>query len=531
MRSAIAWSVDLLNPLDHLLFGRLAVFVGGFELRTAEATCKLLSGDEPPVSEVDRMSSPVFRLPTSYPMVDVIQSLHDNSLLRQVDGRSDEEPRYRMLETVREFGLERLEASGEAAAVRWAHAQVYARLAAKAEPALTGPDQMAWFTRLEAEHDNLRAALTWAIDHDPETGLRMAGGLIRFWDHHSHVREGQRWLEATLSTTGELLPLLRAKALWGVGVLAIGTGDYARAERSLIESLNLARAAGDPYWIGFALNGLGSVALHHGDLDHAFELHEEGLARLREADDADGIAALLGNLAYDALVRGAHDQAVVRAEESLVRFRALASAHGTASMLGTLGRALLAYGNDERAAGVLGEGLVLSRELGNKWYTITTLEGLAGVAATRGQAERAARLFGAVDGFVEDSGLALHPYDRATNRRYADALRTQLGEGLFGAAWDAGRAMPLEQVIAGALDLADPTASPNRSAAPPTTSLTAREVEVLRHLAKGLSDRAIADALSISPRTVNGHVTNVLAKLGLDSRTAAATYAIRHGLA
>jgi DNA-binding CsgD family transcriptional regulator/tetratricopeptide (TPR) repeat protein len=438
-----------------------------------------------------------------------------------------------MLETVREFGLEKLEASGESDEIRQAHAAYYARLAARAEPELTGSDQVAWFDRLEAEHANLRAALEWTIAHDPETGLEMAGALGRFWDHHSHTTEGRRWLEAAL-TSGDGRPSTpRAKALWAFGGLAIGQGDYQQAERLLADSLETARAVGDRYWSGFALTALGNVTVFlRGDLDRATALHVEGLRLLREVGDRDGIAALLGNLGYVAYIKGDFAETVARSEESLALYRELRSFPGMASQLGNLGRALLELGEFERAEVLLKEGLILSRESGNKWYVFVALEGLAGAATARRRWEHATRLFGAFETLTEANHVALPPSDRATNERYLTTARRHLNEATFMAAWNAGRTMPLDQAIAEALGVVPDEVPDTPPAAVPATAagLTGRETEVLRLLAQGMSDREIAAALFIGTRTASFHVANLLAKLGVDSRTAAAAHAVRIGL-
>jgi non-specific serine/threonine protein kinase len=370
----------------------------------------------------------------------------------------------------------------------------------------------------------------------------MAGALIRFWDHHSHVTEGQYWLEAVLTGSDDLSARLRAKALWGAGVLAIASGNYERADIALSESLELAKIDGDSYVMGFALNGLGSVALHHGDLARATELHEEGLIHLREAGDDDGIAALLGNLAYGALVRGDIERAVLQSEESLDRYRELHSVHGTASMLGTLGRALLEQGKFDRATGVLQEGVALSQEIGNAWYTTATLEGLAGVAAAQGQSERAAHLFGAVEALVEASGATSHPlrtegeYLPAVRERRLFEIRTRLGDKAFEDAWDAGHALTTQQAVAEALALAADLAregdveAPQEAGPPAPFGLTRREREVLALVAAGKTDPEIADLLFIGRRTAETHVSAILAKLGVETRTAAAALAVRHGL-
>jgi non-specific serine/threonine protein kinase len=437
-----------------------------------------------------------------------------------------------MLETVREFGVERLTASGELDVVlRW-HAEYFSGFAARAEPELTGADQFVWFGRLERDHANLRMALDWTIGHNPAIGLEMAAALIRFWDHRSHVRDGQRWLEAALSASGDLSPSLRAKALWGAGVLADSAGDYERAENSLVESLTLAKLAGDGYVTGFALGALGTVALHHGDLERAATLAEEGLAHQRAVGDTDAIAALLGNLGSIAFFQGDYAKAMTHAEESLALYRSLGSVHGTASVLSHVGRALLELGDYERAEAMLSEGLLLSWQVGNKWYTIAALEGLAGTATARGEWERAARLFGAVEAIAKANGVAVHPADRATNERYIATIRSHLDGATFARAGDVESAVSLEQVISEALKKTSPVVNAPVAPDPAVTAgLTGRELDVLRLLAQGLSDRDIAAMLFLSPRTIGGHITNLLSKLELDSRTAAAVFAVRHGLA
>ena len=514
MRDAIAWSYDLLDAAEQALFRRLAVFAGGFVLAGADMVAR--AGDQ--------------RLGT----LEGVASLVEKNIVQHVGGPELEEPRFRMLETVREFGLERLAGSGEIESIQQAHARYYADLATRAEPELTGTDQLAWFATLETEQANLRAALAWSIAHDPEAGLRMAGALIRFWDHHSHVSEGRRWLEAALAGNDHLPPAPRAKALWGAGVLAEGAGDYAGAKRCLTESLDLARAASDRYVMGFALGALGFYSFHHGELAHAKVLAEEGLTHVRAIGDDDAIAAVLGTLAGVAFFQGNYPQAVAYSEESLALYRGLGSVHGVASVLGgPLGRALLELGDRERALTVFSESLVMSQRVGNMWYVVSALEGLAGVATARRDWEHAARVFGAVEALTAASGIASRPAHRAANERLLATIRTHLDASEFAAAWDAGTALSLEQVIAQALQAAESHgigfASPAAPHAAVAAGLTEREQQVLRFLAQGVSDREIAAALFISPRTVNGHVTNLLGKLGVVSRTAAAALAIRQG--
>lgn len=283
LRGAIAWSYNLLERDTQTLFRRLSICVEGFTLEAAAVT--LLAGDNSPELELA--------------ILDQLAVLVDRSLVLRKD-QPDGEPRFMMLETIREFGLEQLELSGRMWHVRQVHMRYYAKLAQNVEPRLTAAGQRAWFERLESDQANLRLALAWAIEQQDDIGLAMATALIRFWDHHGHLQEGQMWLEAALSIGDSSPTALRAKAQWGVGVLSLVEGRYGRAETFLSRSLATARLAGDRSAAGLALNGLGSVALHNGEPDRAKDLREEGLILLRKIDDRDGIAASLGGPGYGA---------------------------------------------------------------------------------------------------------------------------------------------------------------------------------------------------------------------------------------
>lgn len=512
MRDAIAWSYDLLSPADQVFFRHLAVFVGGFDLQGADAVMRhgAWHGD----------------------VLAGIASLVDKSILQRVEGPEMAEPRYRMLEMVREYGVGVLDASGEGGEARRAHATLYADLANRVEPLLIGRDPAPWFDCLEREHANLRAALEWLIASDPDAGLDMAGALIRFWHHRNHIREGQRWLTAALLQADTVSTASRAKALWGAGVLADYVGDYAQAETLLDESLYHARTVNDRYLIGFALGGLGTVALHRGDMARAVALPAEGLTHVRAVGDSDAIAALLGSLASAAYFQGDYPAVAMHGEEALERYRALGSVHGTASVLGHLGKALLELGDVARARALLAEGVELSMRAGNLWYAIASLEGLAALEVTGCRWERATRVFGMIEALAEANGIAVHPLDRAANLRFLTEIRVHLDDATFQRAWNEGWEWGLEQAITRVLqDDEIPAGVPEKDADCIEIGLTGREQDVLRLLADGLSDRDIAVALSLSPRTVGGHVTNILAKLELESRTAAAVFALRHDLA
>lgn len=433
LRNAISWSYELLDRDSQRLFRSLAVFTGGFTLETATELC----GYEPSqMAELD--------------MLDRITVLADRSLVLHED-QADGEPRFQMLQTIREFGLEQLAVTGELSAVQRAHLDTFARLTGLAEPLLTGSGQLAWFDRLETEQGNVRQALTWALEHDEALARTIAGHLIRFWDHHSHVREGQRWLTAIFATTDARTNPLRGKLLWGRGTLCLIAGDYDRAEVHFTESLSAAESAGDRYHAAFALNGLGSVAHCHERPDQAMVYQERALAIMREVGDRDGIAAILGNLAIGALMLGDTGQATRRGAESLRIYRELGSDLGMTNALGHLGQAMVEQGQVDEAIPLLREGLRLGQRLGNTWYILTCLETLAAAAVHRHEWGLAARLYGAVEGICQAGEVVLSPFDLATNQRYLERVRLAMADDDEQRAHDLGRAMSLDEVIAFAL--------------------------------------------------------------------------------
>jgi predicted ATPase/class 3 adenylate cyclase/DNA-binding winged helix-turn-helix (wHTH) protein len=380
LRQAIAWSYDLLEAGERALFRRLAVFARGYTLEAAEAVCQAVhdavGGPEP-----------------SPEVLDGVASLLDKSLLRQQEQASGE-PRFHMLETIREYGLECLTASGEEPAARHAHADYFLALVEVAEPALMGPDQATWLARLEAEHDNLRAALRWAEEsREAEIGWRLAGALCQFWLMRGHLREGQERLARLLG-----LPLpaprtaARAKALTRAGHLADNLSDYAAAHAFFEESLAIRRALGDAGGIAAALNDLGWVAFHRNDYTAARMWSEESLAIWRELGDNKGIATSLNNLGFVAYVQGEYTATYTLFQESLALRRALGDKWGIAVALVLMGRTVHLQGDYRQATARLEEGRALFRELGAKQLFAYTSTYLGGVAHDQGNDERATAL-------------------------------------------------------------------------------------------------------------------------------------------
>jgi predicted ATPase/class 3 adenylate cyclase/Tfp pilus assembly protein PilF len=381
LRQAIAWSYDLLEAGEQALFRRLAVFARGCTLEAAEAVCQAVH---------DSAAGPG----QSLEVLDGVASLLDKSLLRQPEQASGE-PRFRMLETIREYGLECLTASGEEPAVRRAHADYYLALVEAAEPALTGPEQAIWLERLEAEHDNLRAALRWAEEsREVEIGLRLAGVVCQFWLIRGHLREGQEWLARLLGLAGEAPRMVaRAKVLAGAGHMAHNLGDYAAARTLFEEGLTLWREIGDQQGTATSLNDLGWVALIQGDCAVARTLSQESLALWREIGDQQGIATSLHNLGWVAYIQGDYPTACSLHQESLSLRQELGDKRGIAYSLTNLGWAVHKQGNYGQATALLEEALALLQEVGAKQLVAFASAILAEVVHDQGDDGRATALY------------------------------------------------------------------------------------------------------------------------------------------
>ncbi|HLJ67820.1 MAG TPA: tetratricopeptide repeat protein [Chloroflexota bacterium] len=370
LRDAIDWSYRLLTSAEQTLFARLSVFRGGCTLEAIEAAC----------GYGDQLDVPA-----------AIGSLVDQSLLQE---RGEEEPRYLMLETIREFAAERLVAVDEDGAVRSRHAEYFAGVAEQAEQGLTGEEQTAWVGRLEREHDNLQAALRWSMPRSGELGLRLASALWRFWSIRGYQAEGRRWLEEAVARSRDRGgdPALRAKALNGAGGLAINQGAYGLAQELYSESLQLCRGLGDRRGIAASLHNLGVVARCQGDLAGSRDRLAESLRMFREARDEPGTALALHSLGWVSHAWGDHERSRELFEECLLLYRALGNSAGIANALTGIGFAASSRGDYDRAEDALEESLRLSQGLGNRPGSAHSLHGLGDVARGRGRYEQAERL-------------------------------------------------------------------------------------------------------------------------------------------
>jgi predicted ATPase/DNA-binding XRE family transcriptional regulator len=501
LRDTIAWSYGLLREPERVLFSQLAVFAGGWTLEAAEAVAGGRgSGGVDPTGPARSHDSSLL---APEAVLDGLESLLDKSLILRAEAAGGE-PRFRMLETIREYALEQLAAGGAAPALRRRHAEYFLALAEGAEAATRGAGQAHWLARLEAEHDNFRAALGWAagrpqaeepteaVTDRGHLALRLAGALRWFWAWHGHLSEGRQWLEALLAAAPEAPPAARAKALNGVGWLArfqgeygpaaawleqgaalyreVGDvwetahslgiwgiveqfrGDYARAVPLCEESLELFRTTGDHWGIGSTLMWLGWAAHAHGDYARAERSYRASVAAFRQVGGRFvALARVLNSLGDLAGAQGDRGRAVTFLEESLAVYREVGDTYGVASVLASLGGAAAAGGELGRAEALLAESLGLNRDLANQHGTAECLERLAAIAEARRRPERAARLFGAAAALRDATGAPLVPFGRAAYERDLARVRAHLGETTFAAAWAEGQTMRPQRAIEEAL--------------------------------------------------------------------------------
>ncbi len=456
MRATLAWSAALLTSAEQTLFQRLAVFVGGCTLEAAEAVCAAPDGAAP--LEVD--------------LLEGLNTLVDHSLVQQRE--EDDEPRFGMLQVIREYALERLESSGEADALRRAHAAYFLTLAELADQGMVGPQEGAWLERLEAEHDNLRAALGWAREQrEVETGLRLVAALRGFWWGHGHLREGREWVEGLLAqTAGEgfeiedgalhteggvadatslALAQVRARALLTGGTMSVWQGDAAVAGRWLAAAAALAKSVGDPHTAAEALNERGILAAHQGAWEQAVAYYEESLALWRPLGNEWGIGLALNNLGDVAIHLGDLERATTALAEALERSRAVADQGMVAFCLLNLGWVARLRGAVAQAEGLQREALALAWELGDPLRCAAALEQLASTAGAAGQGARAARLLGAAAAARETIGAPQPAPEQADVKDAVAAARAALGEATWSAAFASGKALALEMAVAEAL--------------------------------------------------------------------------------
>lgn len=340
---------DLPEP-ERLIFRRLSVFAGGFTPEAVAAICA--KG-----VEKDRVAA-------------IITRLLDRALI--IADRHGPQVRYRMLEAIRNHVHSKMVEAGEIHHVRQRHCDWFLSVAERAEPELAGPDQTLWVSQLEADHDNLRAALEFCREHDPSTGPRLVAALWQFWEIHGYVVEGRRWADEILSRAGQdLAPSPRARVLLGGGALASRQGDRSNSRAMLEESLRLFREIGDQWGVAWALDNLGMIVLADGDYAQAQSMLDRSLALFHDAGDKRGTACVLDNLGWTALMRGEHGQARTRFEEALAAFREIGDRRGEGRALGNLANVLRIQGDLGQARALLAQSVEACRPAGPRpksWF-------------------------------------------------------------------------------------------------------------------------------------------------------------------
>ena len=429
LREAMDWSYELLAEEERALLAGLSVFAGGFTLPAVAGVC--LDSDDATT-------------------VELLGRLVDASLV--VADEREGAMRYRLLQTVRQYAGERLAASGEDAAVQRRHAEWYFALAEQAEPELTGDKQAPWFAILDAEHDNLRAALDClASAGESELALRLAIALTRFWYVRGHLAEARARLGQSLAEGGEQTPALRRRALTAAASLALLQGDYAAATALAEVSLAVARATAEPRYVANALSNLGAIVLAAGDHERAAVLLEEAVALAREAGDERVAALAINNLGDLALTVGDYQRAEPLFEESLALLRSRGDTANVARSLFNLGAVALELGRLKDADGRFRASVALAEEAGDKEDLAWCLEGFAGLAAAESQGERAALLLGAAGTLLDGMGADYKPFERQLHEATRSEARRLCGEQAFARASREGAGMTLAAAVAAAL--------------------------------------------------------------------------------
>ncbi|MDQ3693399.1 MAG: LuxR C-terminal-related transcriptional regulator [Chloroflexota bacterium] len=517
MRDAIAWSYDLLLPTEQRLFRRLAVFAGGFMLDAAEAVTKRGEGETSPSS-----------------VLDSVENLIDQSLLDGYLG-PDGDSRFRMLETIREFGLERLASAGEEADARALHARYFLALARALRPWVTVHARQAPLDRLAAEAANLQASLIWLEARGPaEAFAELAAALSEWWISLSLFRDGQSWLERALGSIDRAAAPDRARLLTGYAGMLIGQGRFDQAEPVLARALPLSRAAGDPLDTAWTLILRGAMLNGGGTYPEAEVPLHEAIALADRIGDPALAAAVAGRALANLSVSARGQGAGARATDASERAIRLYAGHGLdlAESISRmdLGASAFQVGDYALAARRWREGLALTGERGDVRQIADALSGIACVAATWGVHQPALLLFGTAEALRERVGAAmLWPSDVAAAGRGLAALRNAVGEPAAASTLAKGRAFSLAEAMALAATVTRPEANAG-AATQASGGLTRRETEILLLLAARQSDREIAEALFLSPRTVQWHVRSILAKLEATSRREAVTRAQASGL-
>jgi predicted ATPase/DNA-binding CsgD family transcriptional regulator len=525
LRTAIEWSYNLLDSSERLLFVRLAVFRGGCSLEAAEAIC----------SEELSLS-----------VLDGLASLVDKSLVQQHE-TAEGKARFVLLEMIHEFAREQLEASGELEALRKRHAGYFVELTQRAEPELRLAHQKHWFHLLEMEIDNLRAALDWSLHGGDSTvgitmgitmGIRIVSSIFLYWYICGRQDEGIGWTQHLLARMNETEPTYQLRLLRSAAHL-ISYRDDEMAVQLSRQAVVIARDYGDKAQLSWALWGLGTRLAGEAGI----EALAEAQTLFRELDEPLGLAHVLNSIGEDARIRGDDERARRAYTEALTIAERIGDIRLQYVVLYNSAFIAQHEGNHREAIVLLRRSLALCQEVGVPAEVARELLALAGSLGAVGELVQAARLFGAVETFFQRSGAMVHPADQPEHDRNIAFVRDQLGEAAFAKAWAEGQETTLEEALAYVHNISRASVPPfsvpsvnmlarsqpqSMREPPQFDPLTRREHEVAHLIAQGKSNRAIAEALVITERTVEGHVSNILSKLGFRSRAQVSAWVVAH---
>jgi predicted ATPase/DNA-binding winged helix-turn-helix (wHTH) protein len=451
MRGAIEWSYDLLGEAEKILFRRIAVFAGGFTVEAVETVC----GNNEVQSPKSKVKSPKTKDKKSTIEIDMLNcltTLVENSLVFQTDaGRG--EARFRLLEVVREYALEQLEASGESDLLKKSHSAFFLKLAQDAEPQITSKEDAKWLRLIGEELNNLRAAFSWLIDNDTATAINLAGALRETWALRNQLSEGRKWFETALERAGDAPAAARFKLLNGLGQVTKFEGDYAASEKASREGLSAGREANDLRQIAIASRGLAAAVKGQGNFSAARKYYEEALAISREIGEKFGIAVSLNALGDLARIEGDFKAARPFFEESLAICRELGNKQGISCTLNNLGAVAFALDDYVAARLHFAEGLTTTQELGDKFTLSYSLDGFAALAVKSGDAEQAMQLAGAAEHLRESLGFDTEPAERRFREAYLAELSFAADQKSLTEAREQGRRLKIQKAVELALTI------------------------------------------------------------------------------
>lgn len=556
LHATLDWSYALLTPPEQMLLRRLAVFVAGFSLDMVESIC---CGEDIDRSEI----------------LTLLSSLVDKSLV-VAETLTGPEARYRLLSTIRDYALEKLDEAGKTEVLRDCHLDVFVARAEETAPKLVGAYQQIWFNWLEGEHDDLRAALAWALERQRiEDGLRIATAIYQFWEIRNYRQEGLGWFERLLAQADDRVSLavhssactyaafltefvgdapaalkfgrrgvelgeaagdegkpILGFALAGLAAAMKAVGDYQALFNLGERYIQLFRRLGDAYayYLGMGLLVQGQTAISLGKYDIAHFLLDESIALARQAGDPFRVAHsqnLLGDLAR---CEQRYSQAATFYEESIALLQEIGADRDVAASLHNLGHTCMHLGDIERAQALFAQSMTIQQAQQNTAGMAECLIGFAALTVARGSPATAARLLAVLTATGWEQKAWEWPATRAEYEQTLAHAHAQLTDEEFEAEQATGRALVLEQAVAYALNLPFLTLDSSQERAEPTRVLTVREREIVTLITQGRSNGEIADELVLSKRTVEKHIANILSKLDFSNRTQIVLWAIENGM-